>query len=145
VVVVLACAQLVLVVLDPPVARATTPSCCTRRRPTELSPVLVVVLACHRSPLALTPMVGIDRPWPPHIAKRMFQVFKMVYRYVVNVSYRCCTCYNSYTRMLQVLYLDIAYVVMAILQVYVLNVLSVFRCLLQLFHLCVAKLDLIVG
>ena len=43
------------------------------------------------------------------------------------------------------LYLDVAYVAMAMLQVYVLNVSSVFRCLLQLFHLSGVKLDLIVG
>jgi hypothetical protein len=65
-VLVLACVPpLALVVLTPPVARAA--------RAVELSPVLValvvVVLACSRSPPTPILTAGINRPWPPLYCK----------------------------------------------------------------------------
>jgi hypothetical protein len=67
-----------------------------------------------------------------YVAKVYFKCFIGIY--VVSVAYHCwksilecCTCCNGYTHMFQV---------------YVPNVLSIFRCTLQVFYLDVAKVDL---
>ena len=68
----------------------------------------------------------------------MLHMLQWLYTYVARVCSKYFICFRH---VLQVFYLDIARVAMAILQMYVLNVSSSSR-MLQLFHLSVVKVDL---
>ena len=63
-------------------------------------------------------------------------MLQWLYTYVARV---CSKCFIYLRRMLQVFYLDVAYVAMAMLQMYVSNISSVLDVCCNLFPLSVAK------
>ena len=69
-----------------------------------------------------------------HVSNECFQVFQVFHTYVASISFaydksksRCCICCYGYIHMFQA---------------YVLSVSSVFRIMLQVFHMDVSKIDM---
>ena len=72
--------------------------------------------------------------------KRLFPIFHQFFRHMLQVCLSgCCICF---THMLQVFYLDVAYVLLWV-QVFFASVSSVFFYMLQVLHLDVLKVDLV--